>query len=243
MSKSPERGVLERPAAARDGTDPWSLLEDFASVIGHELRTPIGVVKGAAETALAHAHELDAEELSSLLQTVARNADLALLLVDRIGLARDVEQGTVDLAREPVDLAVLVTESVSDLTHVVLGGHAVEVDAPGAVSISGDPTALREIVFNLLSNAAKYGARGAPIAVSVRRTGGEAHVVVRNHGGRVMPSETEHIFEKFFQSDPGSPGSGLGLYISRGLARAHGGDLRVQPAYDEGSEFVLVLPA
>lgn len=242
MSPTPEPRVIE-PSALGGETDPWSLLEDFASVVGHELRTPIGVVKGAAETALAHARELDPEELAALLRTVARNADLALLLVDRIGLARDVEQGTVDLAREPVDLAVLVTESVSDLAHVILDDHDVEVDAPEGVPVSGDPTALREIVFNLLSNAAKYSARDARIAVSVRRDGGEAHVVVRNHGGGVTPSETQHIFEKFFQSDPGSPGSGLGLYISRGLARAHGGDLQVQPADDEGSEFILIVPA
>ncbi len=69
-----------------------------------------------------------------------------------------------------------------------------------------------------------------------------ARVVVRNHGSGVTPGDTEHIFEKFRQLDATSPGAGLGLFISRGLARAHGGDLTVQPATDAGSEFELRLP-
>lgn len=91
--------------------------------------------------------------------------------------------------------------------------------------------------------AAKYSASDAAIEVTVRQDGKQAEVVVRNHGTGVTPGDAETIFGKFFQGDPGPPGAGLGLYISRGLARAHDGDLHVQPAEQHGSEFILTLPA
>ena len=69
-----------------------------------------------------------------------------------------------------------------------------------------------------------------------------ARVVVRNHGGGVTPGDTERIFEKFGRLESGAPDTGLGLFISRGLARAHGGDLQVRPAESVGSEFIVTLP-
>ena len=93
------------------------------------------------------------------------------------------------------------------------------------------------------ATAAKYSAPKAPISVAMDRYNGSARMVVRNHGGGVTPGDGEHIFEKFFQADPGSSGVGLGLFVSRGLARAHGGEISVRPAQEIGSEFVLELPA
>lgn len=212
-------------------------------MIGHELRTPLAVVKSAAETGIMHHGQLDDRGMLRLLETIARNSDLALLLVDRIGLARDIETDTVTLDREGIDLAILVAESVGDLGHVVLEGHPVEVTGLDSLLVVGDPTALREIVFNLLANAAKYSAPDAPIEVTVRRAGKNAEVVVRDHGEGVEHGDTETIFGKLYQGDPTSPGAGLGLYISRGLARAHDGDLYVLPGENEGSEFILTLPA
>lgn len=238
----PIRALADIPSGLETDSEAWSVLEDFASVIGHEIRIPLAVVKGAAETALWHADALDKEGLEVLLETIVRNSGLALLLVDRIGLARDIEDGSVTLELEQVDIATLVAESVSDLKQVVLSEHPVEVTGEGSLPVDGDPTALREIVFNVLSNAAKYSGPGAPIEVTVHAGGGNAEVVVRNHGTGVTPGDSQTIFDKFVQGDPGAPGAGLGLYISRGLARAHGGDLRVQPADTTGSEFVLTVP-
>lgn len=223
--------------------DPWSLIEEFTSVIGHELRTPLAIVKAAAETCIARNEELDVEGMRKLLETIVRNSDLALLLVDRIGPARDFENGTVELVREPIDLAVLVAESVGDLGHVVLQDHPIEVSGASSLVVSGDPAALREIVFNLLANAAKHSAPDARIEVTVSQHQDVAEVIVRDHGTGVTAGDTETIFGKFYQADPTLPGVGLGLYISRGLARAHEGDLRVQPAEQQGSEFILTLPA
>jgi len=220
----------------------WSVLEEFASVVSHEIRTPLSIVKTAAETAHTHQDSMSREQIRGYLEMITRNSDLALLLIERISLARDIDHGDVDLSRQDVDLSQLVRESVSDLEAVLLFEHPTEVLAPETVTLSADPTAAREIVFNLLSNAAKYSAAGASIEVLVGVTDSTAHVIVRNHGGGVTPGDTERIFEKFERLDAGAPGTGLGLFISRGLARAHGGDLRVQPAAEAGSEFILTLP-
>jgi two-component system, OmpR family, sensor kinase len=219
-----------------------SLLEEFASTVAHELATPLAVIQTATETALHLGDDIGAEEQRRLLEMIRRNSNLAVLLLRRLGLARDVEAGTVTLDLGTVDLAQLVAESVDDLRTVVLDGHQVEVIVTDTPTIVADETALREIVFNLLSNAAKYSGHHAPIEVAIDTTDHTARVAVRNHGSGVTPGHTEHIFEKFQQLDATSPGAGLGLFISRGLARAHGGDLTVQPATDAGSEFELRLP-
>jgi signal transduction histidine kinase len=226
--------------------DP-SVLEEFAGVIAHELATPLAIIDTAAEMALKHVPERVGEQapgdLRGLLEMIRRNTKLAELLLRRLGLARDVEAGEVHLDVEPVDVGRLVRESVGDLRTAVLREHPVTVDVGPAQPVMADPTALREILFNLLSNAAKYSGHEAAIEVVVRTLDGCIDVTVRNHGSGVTPGDTQRVFEKYQRGDTDMPGVGLGLFISRGLARAHGGDLTVRPATDVGSEFHLVLPS
>jgi signal transduction histidine kinase len=231
------------PAGQQDDGDGFStLLEEFEAVIAHELATPLAIINGAAALALDHDGDTPVEVHRAMLRTIRRNTELAELLLRRIGLARDIEAGTVELSRSQVDLGRLVDESVTDLREVVLGEHPVSVTIEPMPPILADATAAREIVFNLLSNAIKYSDDDAPIEVTAQLDGDKAEVIVRNHGTGVTPGETEKIFEKFHRGETYAPGAGLGLYISRGLARAHGGDITVQPAEDVGSEFRLTLP-
>jgi signal transduction histidine kinase len=179
------------------------------------------VIQTAAKTALQLGDQTDPDEHRSLWDVIRRNSNLAVLLLHRLALARDVEAGTVSLDLAAVDLAQLVAE---------------------APAVETDETAQREIIFNLLSNAAKYSGSSTPIVVTVGAVDDAARVEVRNHGTGVAADDTEYIFEKFRQLDETSPGSGLGLFISQGLVRVHGGDILVQPAADEGSQFELRLP-
>jgi two-component system, OmpR family, sensor histidine kinase KdpD len=231
-----------RPTSQTSHLPDQSVLEEFAGVIAHELATPLAIIDAASEIALGHGADTSPDEHRAMLEMIRRNTKLAELLLGRLGLARDVEAGEVSLDVVSVDLAQLVQESVHDLSQALLAKHPVTVDASVAVVIRADPTAAREIVFNLLSNAAKYSEKGAHIEVSVGVGDGTAMVVVRNHGSGVTPGDTERVFEKYQRGDSDLPGVGLGLFISRGLARAHGGDLTVRPAVREGSEFHLSLP-
>jgi signal transduction histidine kinase len=236
--------VAIRPVSGAGNASPTQL-ETFVALVAHEVRTPLSVVK----TAVAMLAEIESggptrpEVRQHLLAMVERNVDLAILLVDRMALAREIENGAIALTTELMDLVSVVRESIGDLRGAVLRDHPMELVAVDVLPVNADPTAVREIVFNLLSNAAKYSAREAPISIALDRCNATARMVVLDHGGGVPPGETEHIFEKFFQADPGSSGVGLGLFVARGLARAHGGDLTVRSAQDVGSEFVLELPA
>jgi signal transduction histidine kinase len=231
----------ERKPMADFASQP-SLLEEFGAVIAHELATPLAIIDMAASLALDHGPETSAAEHRGVLEMIQRNTQLADLLLRRLSLARDVEAGTVELSCSAVDLAVLVRESVGDLRQVVLSEHPVTVTVTASPLITADPTATREIVFNLLSNAAKYSEHDAAIDVTVTTSGPCAEVIVRNHGSGVTPGDTQAIFEKFHRGQTKAPGAGLGLFISRGLARAHGGDLTVRAADRTGSEFHLTLP-
>lgn len=228
---------------ASTGDAPPTQLERMTQLVAHELKNPLAVVVAASDALVRGFDDADPDEVRRLLQVIDRNGRLAVLLVNRLTLARDVEAGTVELRTEAVDLAGIVRESVGDLAHVVLRDHPATVTGADEVPIVADATALREIVLNLLANAAKYSEAEAPIDIRVGADATHAELVVRNHGSGVTPGDTERIFDAYYQSDDRSSGIGLGLFISRGLARAHGGDLGVRPAEEVGSEFVLRLPA
>ena len=235
---------MEHPDGLRDdGTR--SQLEDFLAIVGHEVKTPLAIV----HTAVVMLANLESSpkpqpgKRGELLAMIQRNVDLAMLLMDRMGLAHQVEDGTVTLSTQTLDLVTLVRESVSDLRYTTLNGHPVELVTVDLLFVDVDPTAAREMVFNLLANAAKYSAADAPISITLDRDRDTARLAIRDRGRGVTPGDSEHVFTKFFQVDASSKGVGLGLFISRGLARAHGGDISIRPVTGAGTEFVLELPA
>ncbi len=215
-------------------------LEDLLAVVAHEIRSPLSVVQIAAETAAQR--DLPADQLRELLEVIRRNANLAVLLTDRLSLARDVEAGAFDLDVVEIDLLALTNETVSDLAPSIAGQRQVRVTGTAPVPVRADETSLREILFNLLLNAAKYSPVSSEIQVSVSAENGRARLTVHDGGPGVVEADRERIFEKYEQIDRGNPGVGLGLYISRGLARANGGELAAESEGAAGGRFVLTLP-
>lgn len=233
----------DRPAAdgaTRSLSGPsHTALEDLLAVIAHELRAPLTVVCTAADTITAG--HLTAEQLGPMLQVIRRNAELAMLLTDRLALAREVEIGQVHLDPVELDLAALAAETVTDLGPSIAKQHVVRVAGDATVRVVAGETSLREIVLNLLLNAVKYSPVGSEIVVTVTADQDRATLTVRDHGRGIAVADTERIFEKYTQTDQGATGVGLGLYIARGLARANGGDLTVTAAPGGGSVFTLHL--
>jgi signal transduction histidine kinase len=176
-----------------------------------------------------------------MLQVIRRNAELAMLLTDRLGLAREVEIGQVHLDPVEVDLAALAAETVADLGPSIAKQHVLRVAGDESVRVVAGETSLREIVLNLLLNAVKYSPAGSEIVVTVTADQDRATLTVRDHGRGIATADAERIFEKYTQTDQGATGVGLGLYISRGLARANGGDLTVTTPPGGGSLFTLHL--
>lgn len=232
------------PADAPPADRTAELLEEFAAAVAHELRTPLAIIELAADTVLERTDQLEPEQLAEVLRVIRRHTQLATLMLGRLGLARDVGTDPEHLEREMVDLSEIARQTSSDLADVLLAAHPTEVHAPVAVMAYADPTAVREILTNLLSNAAKYSPQGSSIDVTVEQDEeqGEAMATVRDRGRGLTAADAERVFGKYQRAAADASGVGLGLYVSRGLARAHGGDLVVRPTTPRGSEFRLTLP-
>lgn len=232
----------EQRSEQTDATTPVNTkLGQFAAAVAHELSTPLTVIGGAAKLALSDPAPAD-DEHRKLLETIARQTDVAGMMLSRLRAAADLDAEPISLDRCRLDLAMLAREVVEDLREVVLKDHPVHVGVEAPAPVVGDPTAIREILFNLLANAAKYSEPGALIDVRTDVRGDHARLTVRDHGRGVTPDDTERIFDKFAKQPGEAPGLGLGLFLSRRLAHAHGGELSVHPARDVGSEFRLTLP-
>lgn len=219
--------------------------QTFIDLVAHELRTPLGVVTAAIDTLVASGNRLAPEDSARLLGSIQRGARLATVLLDHLVLAAAAHVDDVRLQPaelETIELVDVVRTVVSDLGMVVLSRHRATVHSDGPVTVVADATGVREVVVNLLSNAVKYSEAGSTIDIYVARTGILATVTVEDEGVGVSDEDAERIFDPYTQLDRGYAGVGLGLFISRGIARAHDGDLYVGDTLERGSAFVLELP-
>jgi signal transduction histidine kinase len=237
-----ERQAKDAEATARASEERT---RQFVADAAHELRTPIAGLRAAAEAALSV--RASGEERERLQMLLIREAGRAGRLVeDLLAMAR-IDAG-LRLDRQPVALAELATAEV-ERVRLLAPGLTVTVrrdDGPPVV-VPGDAGRLAQVLANLLGNARRHTPDGGAVTVTVGRTDTEATVTVADTGPGVPPAERERIFDRLVRLDdarvrdgvsPGSAGAGLGLAIARGIARAHGGDLRC----GADSVFELTLP-
>jgi PAS domain S-box-containing protein len=225
----------------------------FLAHMSHEIRTPLNGALGLTELALRVA-ELPAQRRYLELAMQSGRALLALI-EDVLDVSR-LEAGALQLADEPFDLADTVAEA---MRSVIIGAASSELswwlDWTGETSwVRGDAARVRQILVNLLGNAAKFTQRG-DVRVLVDAAPPDAHgrctlrIAVQDTGPGIAPEQLQRLFDAFVQGDAGLArrhgGSGLGLTIARALARAMGGELSAQSTPGEGSTFTLrlTLPA
>lgn len=220
-------------------------LSNLTATVAHELVTPLAVISSAAHL-LRRQEERDRDpsETDEIVAAIERNVTLAQLVVESLRTL-DIEKGDIQLSRRSVDIVQLVRTTITDLERTLLRKHPTEVRVPApAVAVAADPPRIRQVLVNLLSNAAKYSPPGRDIVVEVRERADTVDVVVRDRGHGVSPDDAERIFEKWERADDATSGLGLGLHLARMIARAHDGELRLEPAEkDDGAVFVLELPA
>jgi signal transduction histidine kinase len=221
------------------------LRSDFVSLVSHELRSPMAAVIGAARTLQDRWRMLTAEQRESFLALIGdETARLAELVGDVLDTSR-IEAGTFSYRFEEVDLGRVVDEAIET---AVLAQQEVPVVASGhgaLPAIRGDRTRLRQVLGNLIENAVKYSPEGGEVRVSVAAANGEVRIAVRDAGPGIPRDHQARIFEKFGRVEvPGAskPGTGLGLFIARSIAEAHGGSLDVSSGAEPGSTFTLTLP-
>jgi signal transduction histidine kinase len=230
--------------AARRETEAARARADFVTKVGHELRTPLAVVRMYAET-LAAGRVADPAEAREFAAVAAREAERLSGMVGQVLDLSRVSEGIPALARRSLDLAALAGEVAA--VHRPLLEHAgvtITVRASDPLPVLGDSAALRGAVSNLLENAGRHAASGGSVELEALRDGRMAVVRVLDRGPGIPQGMEERVFERFVRG-PGAvgPGAGLGLALVREAAAAHGGAATASNREGGGAVFTLALPA
>jgi signal transduction histidine kinase len=215
--------------------------EQVLSALIHELSTPITAIEGFVSVLAAPLADLDEETYRRSVDAIQRNVAHLRDLLATFADARRVEVDAFDLRRQPTDIGALVEDTAESLRTLV-APHPLSVTVATTAAAEVDAVRVRQAVINLVQNAAKFSPQDGAIDITVSATATAVKVVVADEG-RGVPSEArERVFERFVRLHRDAPGSGLGLYISRGIARAHGGDIVIESSSAAGSRFALMLP-
>jgi PAS domain S-box-containing protein len=226
---------LSREREAREAA------EAFLAVMSHELRTPVTTIYGTSSLLTRDPDRSDAREL---LVDIQDEAERLLRIVDDLLVLSRVERGVVLLTPEPV----VVRHLVADVLAAVRRRYpSTEIRVEGSVltPVLADATALRQVLHNLLTNAAKYAGREGPIDVCLGESGRWVVIEVLDRGPGVG-EQPEDLFQLFHRAPDAArlaPGSGIGLYVARQLIRAMGGSIDAGPRPGGGASFVVRLPA
>ena len=222
-----------------------ALRADFVSLVSHELRAPMASIIGCAATLRQRWRELAPDQRESFLALIEQETGrLSTLIGDVLDTSR-IEAGTFTYVFADVDLGELVRETAS---MVELGHDEVKVKThvrDRLPMVRGDRDRLRQLLLNLVTNAAKYTVSGDEIEVRAGAEDGHVLVSVIDHGPGIPADQHRLIFEKFGRVNSGGrskPGAGLGLFIARSIAEAHGGSLDVQSEAGSGTAFTFRLP-
>ena len=244
------RDIDERPHAVgilRDTTELARLAElrrGFLGSVSHELRTPIALIRGYVET-LLHL-DPDRETAQHYLARIDDAANRLGLMVAQILDASALAADEFELTLSRVDVATLLTEAASDV-GVRFPGTEVELRVADRLPlIVADGERLRQVVDNLLVNAAKYAQGERAIEIHAGAARGTVTIRIEDRGIGIPAAERELVFEQFHRAsnvrERNLPGSGLGLSISRRVVEAHGGSISFDPDRAEGSAVVVRLP-
>ncbi|HVM56314.1 MAG TPA: ATP-binding protein [Gaiellaceae bacterium] len=219
---------------------------DFVSLVSHELRSPMAAVIGAARTLQERRQELTLEQREAFLALIANETNrLATLVGDVLDTSR-IEAGTFSHTFSQVDLVQLVDDAVA-LASIGQDRVRVRADVAGRLPpVHGDRERLRQVLSNLIDNAVKYSPECGEVRVGACAESGVVRITVSDDGPGIAHDQQQLIFEKFGRASGGGatkPGTGLGLFIARSIAEAHGGTLDVESTPDAGATFTLSLPA
>lgn len=212
---------------------------EFVGVAAHELRTPLAAILGVLSTLKEHGAVLDDDVRVELIDGAESQAERLTRLVEDLLTVSRIQDGVLRLSTAPVAPRDLIADAAR--ASGTAGRLRLEVDDPERVVCDADATV--RVLTNLLDNARKYSPEATPIVVTVSTGERRVRFSVRDAGRGVAEADREAIFERFRRADDsGAPGAGLGLYISRGLVRAHGGELDVSDAPEGGAVFSFWLP-
>ncbi len=221
------------------------LKSDFVSMVSHELRSPLTNISGAIELMLEE-EELSEDYVRRMLGVVGDQTQRLIRLVKGVLDVSRIEAGRLHLERKELDILPIIERVVHSLQPTTVF-HWFELPAVGNwPPIWGDEDRIEEMIFNLLDNAIKFSPSGGPISIGMEVGAHEATVSITDPGVGIPADKLDRIFRKFHRLDSEDSretyGHGLGLYITKGLAEAHGGRIWVESTEGQGSAFSFTLP-
>jgi PAS domain S-box-containing protein len=242
------RLLLESTQAARAEADAANRMKDeFLATLSHELRTPLTAILGWSH--LLTDGKLDEQGSKRAIETIARNARAQKKLIDDLLDMSRIITGKLRLEVRPVNLAPMI-EAIVDGVRPAADSRNIHLQTaldPRVSPISGDPSRVQQIIWNLLTNAIKFTPKGGRVQVRLERIDSHVEFAVSDTGQGIDPEFLPHVFDRFRQADSSSTrrhrGLGLGLSIVRQLVELHGGTVTAHSAGEgEGTTFKVKLP-
>jgi PAS domain S-box-containing protein len=244
VMRDPTGAVAGRIFAFRDISAEHAVEQmksDFVSTVSVELRTPLTSIYGFAQTLLRQDVAFSDTERRTFLEFIARESERLTTIVDALLNVARLDTGDLAVSLEPTDVGAVVRDVIA-AAAASENGHRFVADVERAVSAAhADPEKLRQVLEQLVSNAVKYSPEGGTVTVSVVRGPEGVEIAVVDEGVGVAPSDRDRIFSKFYKAG-GGQGTGLGLFIARGLVREMGGQMWVESEEGQGSRFAFALP-
>jgi signal transduction histidine kinase len=217
------------------------LREEFLSVASHEIRTPLTIIKGHAQWLLMR--ETD-ERKRRALAIIVKQVDRIVELLNEMLMVSELRAGRMPMERQRVDLGALVGAVVERMQSLA-EDHQLLFHREEPVIVDADPDQIEVVVTHLIDNGIRYSAKGSNVEIRVDKTSTEAIFSIKDYGLGIPLQEQAHVFEAFFQMQPGIAGYGglgLGLFISKEIVERHGGRIWFESTEGQGSTFYFSLP-
>jgi len=223
-----------------------NLRETFLAMLGHELQTPLSIIKGYTSTLARTDGRWDKETLQNGLRIIEEESDRLGRVMNKLLLASRISTGTSAIKKELIEPPFLARKVVRRL-QAMTSTHTFEINFDSVFPpVPADPELIEEVLANLVENAIKYSPGGGRITISGGFDNKQAKITVSDEGMGIPTEEIKHIFERFHRVDKGPAravkGLGLGLYLCKTIIEAHGGTIEVSSQFGKGSHFTFTLP-
>lgn len=222
--------------------------DDYLAMLVHELRAPLAVIKGAADLIIKEAHALSKEQIETLLGQIKKSSSSLLQIVNDILDVSKIESGKFSIKKVPGDINALLKE-ICDYYLSWANEKQIKINLEleaGIPQVKFDSERIKQVLNNLLSNALKFTDEYGTITVKTHLNTKNVNVYVCDTGVGIPDDMKHKLFNKFVQVTNKEPvkekGTGLGLFIAKGIVEAHGGNIWIEDNDPQGTKFVFTVP-